>query len=498
LLNDGEELVFEFSRQSGKTDAVAFAICTICTIFPALAEFFPQIDHLKNGVRFGVYAGTHTQAENLKERVHFFMNSDQAKEVLSDPDLEIEVEDNAWSNGSSVFYSSAAAQTKIEAKTFDIVICEECQDIPDIKITKSIHPMLAARNGTLVKIGTPIPTICELYKAVTRQRRMDLTRNKNRQCCFIVDYKEAQKYNVKYRKYIQHEKERIGEDSDAFRMSYGLEWILDKGMVITHDEFERKLEMSNLHLGNTQFDGIVVGGLDLAKEVNSTVFTAIGLRPVIMYRDGFKETVFEHQILDWMEMQQKDWDEQLHHIKNFARKFRNMQCLAFDQTGLGNVVFDLLKKHFREAGVKPIGVNFTGKKGEMAEAFDQLIADNLLKVPASSQSKKTRRWQKFYYQLIECERVFKNGEIRFQKPKEAGAMDDYVDSLLLAIYAARTKLRSPVVHQHVNVFKNSFREVRDNKIVGFDNVRRIGRQKLAIAMARSMSENRLAALSESD
>ena len=58
------------------------------------------------------------------------------------------------SNGSFLAGQVASKQSKIESKTYDLVIVEEAQDVDDLIVSKSIEPMLSSTAGTLIKVGT--------------------------------------------------------------------------------------------------------------------------------------------------------------------------------------------------------------------------------------------------------------------------------------------------------------------------------------------------------
>lgn len=97
--------------------------------------------------------------------------------------------------------------------------------------SNSIHPMGAAYNATIVKIGTATTFKGDFYDAIQRnktnyeQKKKEyrkrgsnistLVRNH-----FEYDYKVAAKYNPKYAKYVEQEMKRLGENSDEFRMAY--------------------------------------------------------------------------------------------------------------------------------------------------------------------------------------------------------------------------------------------------------------------------------------
>ena len=102
--------------------------------------------------------------------------------------------------------------------------------------------MSAAVNGTIVKIGTSNNQICDFLETIRRNKRMDIENSRKRgyrRKHYEYDYKVAMKYNPLYKKFIEKEKRRLGEDSDAFRMSYKLEWILERGMFVSPEMLDK-------------------------------------------------------------------------------------------------------------------------------------------------------------------------------------------------------------------------------------------------------------------
>lgn len=85
---------------------------------------------------------------------------------------------------------------------------------------QSIHPMGAAYNATVVKIGTATTRKGNFYKVIERNKK-EFEEGKLRiRSHFEYDYKVVSKYNPMYAKYIIQERNRLGEKSDEFRMSY--------------------------------------------------------------------------------------------------------------------------------------------------------------------------------------------------------------------------------------------------------------------------------------
>ena len=100
------------------------------------------------------------------------------------------------------------------------ILVHNCQDISNYKIRKSIHPMGAAYNATICKIGTATTFKGDFYEAINRNKKEYEQGKLKVRNHFEYNYKVVMKYNPRYAKYIEREKRSLGENSDEFRMSY--------------------------------------------------------------------------------------------------------------------------------------------------------------------------------------------------------------------------------------------------------------------------------------
>lgn len=135
------------SRQSGKSEVMAFVIDTLCVILPALASIIPDLEQFKTGFRVGLFAPQSDQVVTTYSRSLTRLRSANADMVLTDPDIDVWLESVArleLSNGSFLAGQVASKQSKIESKTYDLVIVEEAQDVDDLIVSKSIEPMLSS------------------------------------------------------------------------------------------------------------------------------------------------------------------------------------------------------------------------------------------------------------------------------------------------------------------------------------------------------------------
>ena len=230
LLNDGAEITALFARQSGKSETIAVTVGGMMIILPILANMpmfadDPRLMMFKDGLWVGIFAPSQRQAQITYGRLKSRLQCKTAIEVLNDPEFRLEFSTSngqtvALTNGSFATAISASDGSNIEGESFKLIICEECQDISNFKIRKSIHPMGAAYNASIIKIGTATTFKGDFYDAIQRNKREIETKASHIRNHFEYDYTVASKYNPKYAKYVEGEKKRLGENSDEFRMSY--------------------------------------------------------------------------------------------------------------------------------------------------------------------------------------------------------------------------------------------------------------------------------------
>lgn len=147
LTNDGEAITMLLSRQSGKSEVLSFTASTLLVITPILAKIFPELAHLKDGIMIGLFAPQKDQVETTYGRTRSRIQSKNAQMIMADPEIAVELTSRVHinlTNGSFMTGQVANKQSKIESKTFHIVIIEEAQDVDSYLVEKSIEPMVAA------------------------------------------------------------------------------------------------------------------------------------------------------------------------------------------------------------------------------------------------------------------------------------------------------------------------------------------------------------------
>jgi len=429
ILNDAEELTGLLSRQSGKTETLADTLSGCMVLFPKLALSFEIMQRFSKGLWVGVFAPTEDQSETLHGRIVDRLTSERATALMLDP----EIDDSAIGRGKVIRLRSgslarrqtANPKAKIEGKSYHIIVVDESQDADDGVVRKSIHPMLAAYAGSMVKIGTPGYVKGDFYRAIQLNKRRQ-TGRRSRQNHFEYDWKIVAKYNPSYAKFVQKEKLRLGEDSDEFQMSYNIKWLLERGQLITDEAMDMLMDPS-MPLVRSWYRSKCVAGVDPARVRDSTVVTVCWVD--WEYPDPFG--LREHRVLDWLELINVPWEEQYFQILSFLDNY-DIAFVGIDATGMGSVVAERLQLLIgHRAQVVPLQSDLASQSKRWKN-LQALLDRRMLLYPGHSKARRTRVWRRFRQQMADAVKVFKQGQLLVEAPNEAEAHDDYPDSLALA------------------------------------------------------------------
>lgn len=441
----GDVKTMLFSRQSGKSETIAFVIDTLCVILPALGNIIPDLEQFKTGFRVGLFAPQSDQVTTTYSRALTRLNSANAEMVLEDPDIDTYLESNVrlkLSNGSYLAGQVASKQSKIESKTYDFVIVEEAQDVDDLIVSKSIEPMLSATGGTLVKVGTTGMFKNHFYYEIQHNRQLDRkVKDPRIRNHFEFNYKDiiidrrkqfkkdGKRFHLNYEADVMRKKERWGEDSQAFKLAYALIWDLESGMLLTDKDYNRII---NKKLG-FQMPGIkdrVVAGMDIGKSPAETVLTIAK----VIENEGDERC--HKQILAWVALGGLDYEAQHHVIMDCIVEF-NITTLYADYTGVGKAVVDRLMYACGEY-VDIVPYTFTPQsKSDMWFNFTSEIQTRHLVVPANKQVRATTEYMKFEEQMKNCQKYFNGAYMVCEKSD--GYFDDFVDSCALMCMAANSE-----------------------------------------------------------
>lgn len=436
VLGDGEEKTLIATRQSGKSEVISNIVAGLMVILPKLATVYPTwLGKFENGFWVGIFAPTEEQADTVFGRVVNKLTSDHALSFLLDPDID----DRATAGGSRgkgkvitlkksgslCRMQTCNPKAKIESKTYHFVFVDEAQEADEVMITKSIKPMLAWNNGSIVLGGTAQRYKSYFYNSIQYNKRRDINGRGHKQHHHEYDWRIAAKYNENYAKFIAKEKLRIGEDSDEFQMSYCNRWMLEKGMFVSEDRLERLYDPS-MPLVSEWWKTPIVVGIDVARTTDSTVVTAVWVDWDHPDPFGF----YEHRVLNWHEIHNVEWESQYFEIIDFLRNYDVLR-VGVDAQGVGGAVAERLQVLLPQ--IEVIAVSSDAKtQNDRWTHLTQLIQRDQLIIPGHSKARRTKRWRKFNQQMSELEKVARGPYLLAAAPDERGAFDDFPDSLAIA------------------------------------------------------------------
>lgn len=473
VMEDGEEITALFSRQSGKTETVSIVVVGLSVLLPTLARMDglkddERINKFKDGLWVGIFAPNYELAGIMHSRMAQRMMSETMQAVLKDPDIGIDLQGGRkvlrLPNGSYVDANSAGPQANIEGKTYHLLICEETQDISNYKIRKSIHPMGASTNASMVKIGTPNQQKNEFFDACERNRRKSLSAGTGGlRTHFQYDYEHPARYNPRYRAYIEKEIERLGYDSDEFRMSYRLHWMLERGHFIAPEIFDAcgMRETSKLRVkqkgkyihfkrghncfNNDHHSENLVASIDIGRSNDSTVVTVARVwweNPKMFAGEDRYHT----HLMNWLEIQGDDHETQYPQILDFLSQY-NIGSLIVDATGRGDPIYDRLNADLYDKNIRVVPFIFNQRrKHEGYTILYQEIKEGRLTYPASDFAKSLRKWQRFVREMYELQKDWRGKFMDVHAPtggKKKGTStghDDYADSLMLLCYLVNRQM----------------------------------------------------------
>jgi hypothetical protein len=448
LSNDAGEIVAEWCRQSGKSSTVATVIPPLLIVTSELAKeelfYGTPIGRFKNGIKVGLFAPTNYQARNLYRKMRQACKNNSSLgtfaasmgiSLVSSSEIGLE-----FSNGSFISVQSAAPTSKVESATFDLVIIDEAQDVETDMTQKSIIPMLADKNGTIVKIGTPKADIsdCDFYDSI--QRASGNTKN-----YFRIDYHVVAKEHPKYGVFVESQKARMGEQSEHFQMSFAVMWPKERGMFVTDDCWEGRNEWEGRGIaGAFEFQpekrtGILAAGIDWAKELGDTIVTIgdIQLNTVSKYDDFVSFTL---HIINMLVLHGDDYETQYESVIEFLSNY-HVKTMHVDSTkgSVGDPLYDRLCVEPRLAHIDITGVPFV--PAEKSRIYKRLQLDmqaGRFKIAGGYRSRASTAYLLAKQEFTKLtKKTTATNLLQVQKnPKDKKAKDDIPDSCCLCLDAA--------------------------------------------------------------
>lgn len=433
IINDGATVSALFSRQSGKTETVAATVATLMIMLPRLAKVEPfneWLEDFKEGVWVGAFAPVDDQAKTLFSRIVSMLTSERAQAILMDPAIDERIkgrgpEIKLERCGSLVRRQTAHPRANIEGKTYHIALLDEAQVADQKVVDKSISPMLASTNGTFVMTGTPSYEKGVFYREIQSNKR-EATKRGARTNHFEADYREVGKWNKKYEKATAKDMRRMGYDSDEFKLSYRLLWLLEQGMFTTSERLT-ELGDKSMQTVKSYFETPIIIGIDPARKIDSTIVTAVFVdwnRP-----DEFG--YYNCRVLNWLDLQGLGWEEQYHRIVEFVSRY-NVWAIGVDSGGMGDIFISRLRVLLPHITV----IDVSSQRPQQSERWKylrEMLDRAKIGWPAHAHTTRLKTYRNFIQQMGDLQVKFEGPYMLAEAPKEVNAHDDYCDSLAIAL-----------------------------------------------------------------
>jgi hypothetical protein len=359
-------------------------------------------------------------------------------------------------NAKAIFLS-AEGSSSVVGHTADILLeIDEAQDISQEKYTKEFRPMGSATNATTILYGTTWDDSTLLEEV--KQANLELERKDGIRRHFRYDWQEVGRYNPDYIKFVEAERQRLGEEHPLFKTQYALLPITHGGgflsrqqIALVLSEHSRQSHPSASSEQGPEGKRCYVAGIDLAGEhepemtggnasVNdrgrghdSTVITIAEVDatdPATSLRAGSWQPLL--RIVEQYQWTGTPHSQLYAQMTDILKSVWNCRRIVVDATGIGQPVASFLRNAL---GSKVIPLVITSRsKSDMGFELLSFINSGRLKLYKQDGS---REYQETLFELERARAQYRpNQTMNFYVDPQEGH-DDFLMSLALVVQAAK-------------------------------------------------------------
>lgn len=351
--------------------------------------------------------------------------------------------------GPKVMLFSAGDDSNVVGATADILLeIDESQDVKPEKFDRDFRPMASTTNATTVLYGTAWSdsTLLAQQQAIN----LEIERNTGRKRHFAYDWRTLAAINTNYRKFVEGEIARLGEDHPTIQTQYLLKTISGAGYFLNDLQKimlqgSHEWEMQPGDDGEVYIAGMDVGGEErvapgeMVSATRDSTVLSIGRVRYNVFDLPVVEIV--HQIW-WTGL---PYNQQYEATVELCSMWR-IQRLCIDKTGQGAGLASLLVEKLGDERVIPFG--FTRpSKSKLGYQLLSLINSARLKLYAPQQAPR-EIYEECWSQLKKAKYALPAPEtINFYVQPGEGH-DDFLLSVALVGEAMQGMIR-PVVERAV-------------------------------------------------
>jgi hypothetical protein len=338
-------------------------------------------------------------------------------------------------------FLSAEASSSVVGHTADLLLeIDESQDVGREKYTKELRPMGSATNVTAILYGTTWDDSTLLEEV--KQANLELQGKDGIKRHFRYDWQEVGRHNPDYLRFVEAERNRLGEEHPLFRTQYALLPLTHGGGFLSRQQIAMVLG-GHQRCSHPEAKGVYIAGVDLAgeheqemaggdyphnnkaKACDSTVITIAEVdaanpsQPLLRVVEQYRWTGTRHSQL-------------YAQMTNILKEVWNCRKIVVDATGIGQPVASFLRK---ELGRRVVPCVITSKsKSDMGFELLSFINSGRLKLYEQDGS------EEYKETLFEMERARvryrPNQTMNFYVDPQEGH-DDFLVSLALVVRAAQ-------------------------------------------------------------
>jgi hypothetical protein len=349
-------------------------------------------------------------------------------------------------------FLSAEPGSNVVGHTASILLeVDESQDVAREKFDREFRPMAAVANATTVHYGTAWEETSLLEQV--KQSNLELERRDGVRRHFEYDWQVVARHNPAYGRFVEAERQRLGEDHPLFLTQYCLRTLAGGGRLLSTQQ-RAQLQGQHPRLSRPEPGEAYVAGLDLAGQSSageadapSGERAAGGRGPsagsgqdasvltVARVAMPASDALVQEPRLEVVE--QYAWTGEPHdrlyeRLVDLLREVWRVRRLAVDATGLGETLAAWLARALGRETVTPL--RFTAEsKSRLGYNLLAAINGGRLKVYAGDGSAEYRA---FWLEMEQARVAYRaNRTMNFYVDPSEGH-DDYLMSLALTVEAA--------------------------------------------------------------
>ena len=346
-------------------------------------------------------------------------------------------------------FLSADNSSHVVGTTAHILLeVDESQDVSKEKYTKEFRPMGSATNVTTVHYGTTWDDSTLLEEV--KQTNLELERRDGIKRHFRYDWQEVARYNPDYLRYVEGERERLGESHPLFQTQYCLSPIRGGGGFL---RLQQRAQLQGAHPRRHHPDPdrgrVYIAGIDLAGECE-TAEDAM-LRAIKPRQDSTVVTIGELDFSSGAEIVSAPrtkivehyWWTGVRHVDlylqmvDLLKNVWSCRQVVVDATGIGEPVASFLRK---ELGARVVPFVFT-QQSKSKLGFDLLASINSGRVKMYA-ADGSEEYREFWSEMERAKSVFRPSQtMNFYVDPQEGH-DDFLMSLALLVEASKYEPRS--------------------------------------------------------